>query len=255
MAILLHMYRGNRTAYQPLIDPLHQAGFAVLALDLRGHGESGDEDARARVVKGETAVFEEMREDLRAAYNWFAEQPGIDRSRFALVGASIGCSVALNYAADDKSVDVLVLLSPGVDYLGLDSRRPMREIKGRKIWMISGNKPKEKQALAALKKLAPEAKTEVLAGDHHGTHMFGPIPGLEQRIAQYLKANVGKPTNTTVFGSIRSKIYHLTGSGWIEQIRPWNMRHYSSPAEAQSRGLREAKNRGPNDRPGKANRP
>ncbi|MFH0980996.1 MAG: alpha/beta fold hydrolase, partial [Planctomycetota bacterium] len=38
--ILLHIYRSDRTSWRPLIPKLHEAGFAVLALDMRGHGES-----------------------------------------------------------------------------------------------------------------------------------------------------------------------------------------------------------------------
>jgi dienelactone hydrolase len=255
IVILLHMYRSDRTAFKPLIEPLHEAGFGVLAIDLRGHGESATEKTRARVLAAETAVFKEMYEDVRAAYDWLAKREEIDRSRFALVGASIGCSIALDYAVEDKSVDAIVCLSPGTNYLGLDSREDIRRIKGRKIWLVGANNPKEKQATEALKALCPAAETEVISEDTHGTHMFGQVPGIEKRIAEYLKKNVGPPTETTVYGSIRSNIYHLPGSGWIERIKPWNMRHYSSPAEAEIRGLRQAKSRGPDDRPSRKREP
>ena len=249
MVILLHMYRSNRTAFKPLITPLHEAGFAVLAIDLRGHGESATEKTRARVMAAETAVFKEMYEDVRAAYDWLAKREDIDRSRFALVGASIGCSIALDYAVEDKSVDAIVCLSPGTDYLGLDSKEDIRRIKGRKIWLVGANNPKEKQAVETLKTLRPGAEAQVIPSDHHGTHMFGQVAGIEKQIAEYLKTNVGPPTKTTVYGSVRSDIYHLPGSGWIERIKPWNLRHYSSPAEAEARGLRKARSRGPDDRP------
>jgi dienelactone hydrolase len=255
MVILLHMYRSDRTAFKPLIEPLHEAGFAVLAIDLRGHGESATDKTRARVMAAETAVFEEMYEDVRAAYDWLAQREGIDRSRFALVGASIGCSIALDYAVEDKSVDVIVCLSPGTDYLGLDSKENIRKLKGRRIWLVGADNSKEKQAIETLKTLCPAAETELIPGDFHGTHMFGHIPGIEQRIAEYLKKNVGQSTQTTVYGSIRSTIYHLPGSGWIEQIKPSNMRHYSSAQEAESRGLRLAKTRGPDDHPRATRKP
>jgi pimeloyl-ACP methyl ester carboxylesterase len=255
MVILLHMYRSDRSAFAPLIQPLHEAGLAVLAIDLRGHGESATDETRTRIMAAETAVFEEMYEDVRAAYDWLAKQEGIDRSRFALVGASVGCSIALDYAAEDKSVDTIVCLSPGTDYLGLDSKADMQNIKGRRIQLFAPDIPKEKQAAQALAALGPGVKTEIVSGDHHGTHMFGKVPGIERRIAEFLKKNVGPPTKTTVYGSIRSNIYHLPGSGWIERIAQWNMRHYSSPQEAESRGLRAAKSRGPSDRPSRKRNP
>ena len=40
VAILLHMYRSNRSAWAPLVPDLAAAGFTVLAIDQRAHGES-----------------------------------------------------------------------------------------------------------------------------------------------------------------------------------------------------------------------
>jgi len=255
MVILLHMYRSDRSAWKPLIEPLHEAGFAILALDLRGHGESATEQTRRRVIRRDTSVFEEMYHDVRAAYDFLARQQGIDRSRFALVGASVGCSVALRYAARDRSVDAIVCLSPGADYLGLDSRRDIRQVKGRKLWLIASDEPREGAGVETLAPLGEGVTTRLLPNADHGTRMFARVPELAQRVADWLKANVGPPTDTTVYGSINSDVFHLPGSGWIERIKAKNLRHYSSPAEAIARGLRAAKSRGPDDRPDKKDEP
>ncbi len=255
MVILLHMYGSDRTAWQPLIKPLYEAGFATLAIDMRGHGECASAEARRRVERRDPAVFKAMYDDVRAAYSWLADQDGVDRSRFALVGASVGCSVALRYATQDRSVDVIVCLSPGADYLGLDSKADISRIKGRKIWLVATDDPKEKEGVEALAPLADDADTELFSGDTHGTRMFGKVPGLEEKVADYLSRYVGSPTNTTVYGSVNTKIYHLPGSGWIDQISPANLRHYSSPAEAEARGLRKSRSRGPADRPWKKREP
>jgi dienelactone hydrolase len=255
MVILLHMYGSDRTAWQPLIKPLHEAGFAILAIDLRGHGECASAEARRRVERRDPAVFSAMYDDVRAAYSWLADQDGVDRSRFALVGASVGCSVALRYASQDRSVDVIACLSPGANYLGLDSRADISKIKGRKIWLVATDDPKEKEGVEALAPLAEDADTELFSGDTHGTRMFGKVPNLAEKVADYLSRYVGSPTSTTVYGSINSKIYHLPGSGWIDQISPANLRHYSSPQEAEARGLRKSRSRGPTDRPWKKREP
>ena len=39
--IALHMLNSKRAAYEPVIPDLHSAGFAVLNVDMRGHGDSG----------------------------------------------------------------------------------------------------------------------------------------------------------------------------------------------------------------------
>lgn len=247
MVILLHMYNSDRTAWKPLIPPLQESGFAILAIDLRGHGQSATDETRKRVAQRDPTLFTAMYDDVRAAYDFLAQQDGVDRSRFALVGASVGSSVALHYAVQDRSVDAIVCLSPGANYLGLDSKADIAKIKGRKIWLVASDAPKERSGVDALVPLA-NVDRNLFPGNAHGTHMFGEVAGLEGKIADYLKRNVGGPSDSIVYGTINSNIYHLPGSGWIDKIAPSNMRHYSSSQEAEARGLRKARSRGPSDR-------
>jgi len=247
MVILLHMYRSDRTAWKPLAGPLHDAGFAVLAIDMRGQGESVTPELRRRVERRDPKVFEEVYQDIRAAYDWLAQQEGIDRSRFALVGASVGCSVSLRYAVQDRSVDAIVCLTPGLDYLGLDSRPDMKKIRGRAILMLATED--ERKAAKTLATMADGARGRIVAsGKVHGTRMFGKVPGIEKEIATFLREGVGEPTKMTVYGSINSNIWHPRESGWIARISPSNLRYYSSPEEAEARGLRKTRSMGPGDR-------
>ncbi len=243
MVILLHMYRSNRHAFEPLIGPLHEAGFAVLAIDMRGHGDSATPELERRVRQRDTQIFEDMVRDVRAAYDFLAgRKDEVDRSRFAVVGASVGCSVALRYAAKDRSVDCVVCLSPGLNYLGLDSRRDIAHIRGRRILLISPES--ERKSSETLARLAPEkdhVQVRIAPGRSHGPRMFGVIGNIEQDVAQFLKEGVGGPTDRKqwVYGSIHSEVYHVAGCPWIERIKPTNLRVYSSVEEARARGLRE----------------
>ncbi len=240
MAILLHMYRSDRKSWEPLVTPLHDAGFAVLAIDLRGHGESATTETRDRVLNRDTKLFRDMQEDVRGAYDWLAQQPGVDRARFALVGASVGCSIALQYAAKDRSVDAIVCLSPGLDYMGLDSAGDLAQVTGRRILMVATDD--ERDAPYTLKKISETVEVKIHNGDKaHGTSMFGVVPNLEKEIAEFLRTGVGEPTTTTVCGSIERNIYHVPGSEWAAQISSTNLRYYSSSQEAEARGLRAAK--------------
>ena len=47
--ILLHMYKSDRSAWLPLVLALEEAGFAIMTIDLRGHGESTAREPRTRV--------------------------------------------------------------------------------------------------------------------------------------------------------------------------------------------------------------
>lgn len=87
MVIMLHEENSDRTAWAPLIQPLRDAGFVILALDLRGHGDSATSGTRARLEQRDPQLFRDMQHDLRGAYDWLAQQKDIDRARFAIVGA------------------------------------------------------------------------------------------------------------------------------------------------------------------------
>lgn len=237
VVILLHMYGHDRKSWAPLIPLMHDEGFAILAIDLRGHGESATEETAEQVERRDSKLFRDMYQDLRAAYDWIATQKRVDRSRFALVGASVGGSVALRYAAKDRSVDAIVALSPGANYLGLNSERDIRRIQGRKLLLIAtGDERRAAENLAARTQGAKAVIFEHPAA--HGTDMFGPVSGVEQRIVRFLRRSVGRPTDTTRYGSINSNVFHKKGSQYIDRIKPTNMRLYSSDKEAISRGLR-----------------
>lgn len=254
IVILLHMYRSDRSAWKPLIDPLHQAGFAILAIDMRGHGESATSETRRRAAERDTRLFEDVQYDLRGAYDWLSEQKGVDRARFAVVGASVGCSIALQYAAKDRSVDAVVCLSPGLKYLGLDSPGDIKQISGRRILMLATQD--ERKAPETLQRLNKGAKTRVFRGKQaHGTQMFGDVDGVQREIVEFLKQAVGEPTKTTVYSSIQRMIYHPPESKWIERISSTNLRYFSSPEEAEARGLRKTRSLGPDDRPRQGRRP
>jgi pimeloyl-ACP methyl ester carboxylesterase len=249
MVILLHMYRGDRSTWAPLIPLLNDNGFAVLALDLRGFGESATTETAKRATDRDSTLFQEMQNDVRGAYDWLSKQPRIDRSRVALIGASVGCSVAFQYAVKDRSVDVIVALSPGVDYMGLDSVGDIRQVIGRKILMVATQD--EKKAPEALKAARSDAMVSLYPGSAHGTRMFGMIPKVEWEVVEFIKLNIGQPGKAPVYASIDKDIYHQAGSGWVEKIAPSNLRVFSSAQEAESRGLRAARSTEPGDLGGK----
>lgn len=242
VVILLHMYRSNRAAFKPLTAELNKAGFATLAIDFRGHGDSGGKlrDALTRSVEQrDTQVFNAMDGDVRAAYEFLAARKDVDVSRLAIVGASVGCSIAMKYAAADRSVDAVVCLSPGLDYLGVDSKGPIKQLKGQSVWLVATED--EKQAVDELAKLNPNVKHDILGpGKIHGTAMFGQIAGIEGKIVDLLKQSVGAPTTTPVYTTLGGNEYFTTADLAMAAAKADRrmVRVLSSDGEGQSRGLK-----------------
>jgi uncharacterized protein len=82
-------------------------GFAALVFDHRGFGDSG----------GEPDLFVPRRqlEDWRAAISFARDLPGIDASRVATFGSSMGGGNALAAAADDLNVAAAISQVPFLD--------------------------------------------------------------------------------------------------------------------------------------------
>jgi len=247
LVILLHMYRQDRGTWAPLVPALSERGYAVVAIDLRGHGESvGPENKKLpdRVIKRDGRVFRSMHRDVKAAYEWAARQDGIDPTRFALVGASVGCSVAIDYAARDRSVDVVVCLSPGTDYMGVPTVSHIGKYGDRPILMLASED--EKKAPETLAKLAPGAEVRLAPKAGHGTRMFDEIETLPATIAGFMDKHIGEPAKDPVVASIKSKsgVFHDVSSSTAGRITQKNKRWFSSAEEATARGLRPPKRRG-----------
>jgi pimeloyl-ACP methyl ester carboxylesterase len=249
VVILLHMYKRDRSDWKPLIPELQKRGISALAIDLRGHGESiepTEANLAERIASREKRVYEDMTHDVAAAHTWLAEQGKVDLSRFGLVGASVGCTVAFQYAADDLSVDAIVAMSPGTSYMKIRSERDIDDINGRAIWLIS---PAEEIANAnALKAANPEgninikevtAEGEAPDVNIHGTNMFGKVGGVERDIAGFLEKFLGAPAEELTLYELRRKYYVPADHKRAGKMSVERKRYLSSPEEAEARGLKE----------------
>ena len=77
--------------------------YGVLALDMRGHGES---DGRS------TSAPWKLDEDIDAAIKWVAARSDVDPTRVGLLGVSLGGEVALRVAARRREVRAVVAEGP-----------------------------------------------------------------------------------------------------------------------------------------------
>ena len=106
--LLMHMLGGRRNAWQALIPLLTDAGYNVLAVDLRGHGDTGG-----------AQDWQAAERDIDIWLGWLSEQPSVMPDAFGLIGGSIGSNLALIGCAYDLRCVTAVALSPGLDYRGV----------------------------------------------------------------------------------------------------------------------------------------
>ncbi len=105
--VLAHGFASDRMGMSGLARALTQAGYAVLTLDFRGHGENRTPFGR-RGSRDESLFA-----DLRAAVDFLRTLPDVDGGRISVMGHSMGAGAALEYAGFDPALDATVMISGG----------------------------------------------------------------------------------------------------------------------------------------------
>jgi dienelactone hydrolase len=192
-AVLLHTLQADRRSYDDFGPKLAAAGFNVLAPDSRGHGDSLKHDGKAeRYTAFDDAAYKSSVEDAAAAKGFLARK-GADASRLVIVGASIGANLALNYAADDADVRALVLLSPGLDYHGVETAAAMAKYGRRPAYLVASEEDGySADSIGKLHEIAGAAAFKLFRGAGHGTNIFQAEPSFEDELVTWLAAQASK---------------------------------------------------------------
>ncbi len=104
--VLVHGYGATRAQVLPLIKPLHDEGFLVLAIAVRGAG--------TLQAAGQTFGVNESL-DVRAAIEMLRRRPFVDVNRIAVVGVGTGANAVLLNTDRDQFDGPIVLDSPLVN--------------------------------------------------------------------------------------------------------------------------------------------
>jgi dienelactone hydrolase len=105
--VLVHGFAADRVVMSTLARRLAQNGYAVLAIDLHGHGANRNPFSYA------IAEDNVLRQDIRAAVNYLRNSQFADPARIFVMGHSMGAGAALDYATQDPNIAGAVMISGG----------------------------------------------------------------------------------------------------------------------------------------------
>ncbi|MDO8321220.1 alpha/beta hydrolase [Rhodoferax sp.] len=100
--LVMHGWGANASMMLPSAAPLVDAGLAVLLLDARCHGASGDEAFTS---------LPRFAQDIEAGLDWLARQAQVDAARLAVIGHSVGAGAALLSATRRPDICAVVRIS------------------------------------------------------------------------------------------------------------------------------------------------
>lgn len=169
--LLVHMLNSNKEAWQGFATASQKAGYGVLAIDLRGHGESG----------GRKFEYGNMENDLDAALSWLTSRPELNKDRIGIAGASIGGNLALRTASRYAKVKSVVMLSPGLDYRGVTTLDALAQYGQRPVMIVAAEN--DTYAADSARTLNSQAlgqhQLQIYPGSDHGTNLFQAQAGLQ----------------------------------------------------------------------------
>jgi uncharacterized protein len=147
--VLVHGWDGSQDEYVARAHEVASMGCICLTFDLRGHV--------AHRVDRDSVSREENLQDLLAAYDLLASQPGVDPSAIAVVGSSYGGYLAA-VLTSMRQVRWLALRVPAL-YEDADWNIPKRQLDRARLHALRRSKlePKDNRALAACSQFTGDA--------------------------------------------------------------------------------------------------
>lgn len=171
--ILVHMMPATKESWRDFANELQKHGYESLAIDLRGHGES--EGGPEGYKNFGDAEHQASIKDLEAAWK-FLESRGATPEKTILVGASIGGNLSLQFLAGHPDFKKGVLLSPGLNYRGLETLPLVKKLKLNQslVFAVSKDDGDNVSQNKALYNSATSKNKHLIIFDAggHGTNMF-----------------------------------------------------------------------------------
>jgi pimeloyl-ACP methyl ester carboxylesterase len=154
--VFLPMVANTMEHFWPLVQSLQQKGIGTLLYDHRGHGESSATLTGNLSYKNFTSEnWQQLQPDFEQILDWEKAHVAANQET-VLVGAGIGANIALVSAAAHPEIKTLVLLSPGINYKGIQPMPAAAMLGSRKVLIMCGSV--DKYAADSSRKIAATAR-------------------------------------------------------------------------------------------------
>lgn len=187
--LLLHMMPSNRKSWNNFATKLNEDGIGVLTIDLRGHGESdrgpegykqfSDEEHRKSIEDVKTGIL-------------YQKSEGHDPQWIA--GASIGANLALQCLAESNNIQKAILLSPGINYKGIETLPLAEAVESDKsVYIVAAHDDirsaarADHQAREIYTALNCKKEIKIFETGGHGTNILNAHPDFIDVLVNWLK--------------------------------------------------------------------
>lgn len=133
--VLVHMMPATKESWKKFAEQAQKEGFASIAIDLRGHGQSQSGPNGYEAFSDEE--HQQSMKDIEAAVE-FLQSQGAAPEKITLIGASIGANLCAWYLAEHPEMRSAVLLSAGESYRGINLEKILSKLRsGQRILLFA----------------------------------------------------------------------------------------------------------------------
>lgn len=197
--VLLHGTGQRKEDWRGFARVLAKAGYGYAAVDMRGHGESRTTPSgetitykKLRALKNAND-FEDMTRDVEAAVAALTGA-GVSEDSIAVMGAEVGGSIAVKYAAVHPKVPFVIVLSPGLAWKEIPIVNAVRAFKGRNTPILLIHSEADKRSSRETPLLYAFAKNSVgernatlmVVAQERGTRLFRANKGLAESVLAWI---------------------------------------------------------------------
>lgn len=183
--LLLHQLYTTRRSWSAVIAPLLANGYRVLAVDLRGYGQT-----RGRIN------WAGAQADTQAWLAWLYAQPGVRSGAVFIMGSSMGSNLALVGCAEAPRCAGAVAVSPGLNYFGVTTSGAITDgIPALLIYADRDSRPaRDVPRMLALAEDAGLVSISVIryAGRAHGMDLFTTQSDLLDQVLAWMNSRAGR---------------------------------------------------------------
>ena len=185
--LLIHQCNMDRSSWDAISSDLVAGGIHVLALDLRGFGESGGEG----LSSGFPPLLRKSASDADLAFDYLVAQSDVDTSRIGVGGASCGGMISADLAVrKGNHIKALMLLSSPPSSNAIQNAANNSELAV--FAAATKQDPITPGVASALESMVngsanPSSVLRILGGTEHGLPMFSSNPTLQPELLNWLK--------------------------------------------------------------------
>ncbi len=169
-------------------------GIHAIAMDLRGHGRSTTDPHGKRLTYDDLTPedFKAMVEDVRAAVRYLRDKTTVNPDQIALLGASLGANLAIQYAAEDPRIANVLLLSPGLEYHGVSAENAIERYGSRPLFIAVSREDRfsAKTSLVLDAMARGKKYLKIYTGAGHGARMLTREPSLEPTLYRWISGTL-----------------------------------------------------------------